>query len=258
LRPVTALTWNLHGFIGQDGQFDPERIRRNLVALDPDIAAFQEVVGADHGVDGFGFLRSALPDRQVVAANVERPIAGEYGQMLLSRFPIVRQLKVDLSVAGREPRRAIEVRLDLPGGPLRVICTHLGLAGPERRFQIGELCGLVAADPEVDTLLLGDINDWRPGGFAERRLAPLLGQGTRLRTFPSSWPLLPLDRIWLRSEHLSMRARTVREAGRASDHLPLLAEISGRPPDQRVAAATARSIQESSASDPTVAAPGKV
>ncbi len=230
--PITALTWNLHGFVGQDGQFDPDRIRRILVALDPDIAAFQEVVGAGHGIDGFRLLRAALPDREVVAANVERRIAGEYGQLLLSRFPIRRQIKVDLSVAGREPRRAIDARIDLPDGPLRAICTHLGLAGPERRFQVGELCGLVAADPEVDTLLLGDINDWRPGGFAERRLSPLLGPGTRLRTFPSSWPLLPLDRIWFHSERRIMRVRKVREAARASDHLPLLAEIRRRLPTE--------------------------
>lgn len=246
--PVTALTWNLHGFVGQDGRFDPERIRRILVALDPDIAAFQEVVGADHGVDGFSLLRSLLPGRSAVAANVERRIHGEYGQILLSRFPIRRHLEVDLSVPGREPRRAIDAYLDVPGGSIRVICTHLGLAGPERRYQVGELRGLVAADPAVDTLLLGDLNDWRMDGIAERRLSPLLGSGTRLRTFPAAWPLLPLDRLWFRSEQRVMQARLVREAGRASDHLPLLAEIARRRPGTRDAADTARSSHGSSSS----------
>lgn len=226
MRPIRALTWNVHGFVGQDGRFDPDRVFRIIADLKPDIAAVQEVVGPECGVDGFALLRQAIPDAEAMEANVNRKIAGIYGQMLLSRFPVRRSRKVDLSVGRREPRRAIDALVEAPGGPMRVIATHLGLAGGERRYQIGVLCGLIDAFPELDTLMLGDINDWRRGGIAERRLAPLLGPGTRHRTFPSAFPIFPLDRIWFRPRHRVLRAEVVREAGIASDHLPLVADIA--------------------------------
>lgn len=226
MRPIRALTWNVHGFVGQDGRFDPDRVLRVIADLKPDIAAVQEVVGPECGVDGFALLRDVIPDAEAMAANVNRKIAGIYGQMLLSRLPVCSSRNVDLSVHRREPRRAIDAVVEAPGAPMRVIATHLGLAGRERRHQIGVLCGLIDAYPEVDTLMLGDINDWRRGGFAERRLAPLLGPGTRQRTFPARFPIFPLDRVWFRPQHRLLRAEVVREAGMASDHLPMVADIA--------------------------------
>lgn len=226
MRPIRALTWNVHGFVGQDGCFDPDRVLGIIRDLQPDIAALQEVVGPECGVDGFALLRRAIPGAEALEANVNRKIAGIYGQMLLTRYPVSRSRNVDLSVGRREPRRAIDAEVLAPGGALRVIATHLGLAGRERRHQIGVLCGLVEARPALDTLVLGDINDWRRGGVAERWLAPLLGPGTRERTFPAALPVFPLDRIWFRPRHRVVRATVVRTAGMASDHLPIMAEIA--------------------------------
>lgn len=225
---IRVMTWNIHGFLGQDGQFDPDRVVRIIAELKPDIAAVQEVIGADSGfgVDGLALLRAAMPGAEAIEANVNRKIKGIYGQILLSRFPVRQRTKVDLSYAGREPRRAIDLVLESPGAPIRVIATHLGLAGVERRFQIGILRGLVAARPDLDTILLGDINDWRGGGLAERRLSPLLGSGTRHRTYPAAFPMFPLDRIWVRPSSRVIRSAVVREAGLASDHLPLVADIA--------------------------------
>lgn len=111
MRPIRVLTWNVHGFLGQDGRFDPLRVHRIVTELAPDIAAFQEVVGPESGVDGFALLRAAMPDAEAVEANVERRVDGIYGQMLLSRFPVRRSAKIDLSVQRREPRRAIDATL---------------------------------------------------------------------------------------------------------------------------------------------------
>ncbi len=62
MTAIRALTWNIHGFLGQDGRFDPERVHRIIRSLNPDIAAIQEVVGPECGVDGYALLRSAMPD----------------------------------------------------------------------------------------------------------------------------------------------------------------------------------------------------
>jgi len=258
MMPIRIVTWNIHGFVGQDGRFDPDRVAGVLAELKPDIAAVQEVIGIDRGVDGFAVLREAMGAADTVAANVNRRIAGIYGQVLLSRYPLRWGRKVDISVAGREPRRAIDALVDTPGAPIRVIATHLGLAGGERRFQIGELCGLVEARPERDTVLLGDINEWRRRGFAERRLAALLGPGTRHRTYPAARPVFPLDRIWARTRGRVVDSRAAREAGLASDHLPLVMDIEPAASGHFEAAAIARSSQSSSSSDIAVTAAGRV
>lgn len=247
--PIRMVTWNIHGFLGQDGRFDPDRVFRIVEALKPDIAAVQEVIGPDAGVDGFALLRAAVPGARAIAANVNRRIKGLYGQLLLTRFPVRHAVKVDLSVPGREPRRAIDAVIETPGTPLRVIATHLGLAGAERRAQVGALCGLVGARPDLDTVLLGDINDWRGGGLAERQLSPLLGPGTRHRTFPAAWPVFPLDRIWVRPTARLIAADVFRAAGLASDHLPLVADL---------AEGGARSSRRASASSDVTAEVGRV
>lgn len=258
MNSVRVLTWNIHGFLGQDGSFDPERVCRTIAGLAPDIAAIQEVVGPECGVDGAAVLRASMPGAEAIEANVERRIEGIYGQMLLSRMPVRHWTKVDISVERCEPRRAIDAVVDAPGGAMRVICTHLGLAGAERRFQVGALCRLLDADPGIDTLVLGDVNDWRRGGTSERCLAPVLGAGTRHRTFPAAFPLFPLDRIWFRPSARVIRTRVVREAGLASDHLPVIADIGTPLRDQREAEEIARSSQVSSVSEPTMASAGRV
>ena len=54
-----------------------------------------------------------------------------------------------------------------------------------------------------------------------------LGVSPRPRTFPGTWPIVPLDRIWVQP---SARLRTIDAhhsalAKRASDHLPLVAVV---------------------------------
>src|SRR3546814_20685098 len=112
-------------FVGQDGGCDPDRVCRIIADLGPDIAAVQEVVGPECGVDGFAMLRRALPGAEAMEANVNRKIAGIYGQMLLSRLPVQRSRNVDLSIARREPRRAIDAVVEAPSGPIDRKSTRL-------------------------------------------------------------------------------------------------------------------------------------
>ena len=65
----------------------------------------------------------------------------DYGNVVLSRFPIVAAHRLDLTVRGREPRGALDVVASTPHGALRVIGTHLGLWPGERRAQVRKLLG---------------------------------------------------------------------------------------------------------------------
>lgn len=160
-----------------------------------------------------------------------------YGNGLLTRFPVLRAERHDLSVQGQEPRGALEALLDVPGGPARVIVTHLGLRARERRRQLEGLAAILVARPEPVLALLGDMNEWRPRPF--RDPLEILSRGLLpvpiARSFPSRRPLVALDRIWIgRDYHLvGSGAHRSALARAASDHLPVFAEVEPAAADGR-------------------------
>lgn len=221
------MTWNIHGFLGIDGTSDPARTASVLSQLDPDIVALQEVDSRDRGhgaFDGFAHFRS-LGHTNVVEAFTMSDQAGHYGHMLASRWPIESEQTRDISVPGREPRRLIDAYVGLPGGPLRVITSHFGLKGRERRSQIAMLRDILRTDTQTPVVIMGDFNEWRRSGPLRRALGREFGTARAPVTFPARLPLLPLDRIWSRPADLIDRVWTEAGTRFASDHLPLVADI---------------------------------
>jgi endonuclease/exonuclease/phosphatase family metal-dependent hydrolase len=77
------------------------------------------------------------------------------------------------------------------------------------------------------TLLIGDINEWRPLSFVIRSLDARFGKSKSPRTFPANYPVFPLDRIWA-SPPASLLEVSVPRQGLsrlASDHLPIRASF---------------------------------
>lgn len=227
-QSLRIMTYNIRQCLGMDGERSPDRILRILRDAGADVVALQEVSdpagqAEDHAPLGFF-------SRQTGMSGVAAPTLGHgptaYGNVLLSRWPLREAQTVDLSVPGREPRNAIRAVLDTPAGPVRVIATHLGLSIGERRIQMNALATLVAEDVETPTVLLGDLNEWRWGAAGIRKMSRLLQVSGLPRTFPSRWPVFPLDQIWTR--HGGCRTCVLRtaEARIASDHLPVMAEVA--------------------------------
>ncbi len=131
---------------------------------------------------------------------------------------------------GREPRGAIDATIDCNGTPLRVIATHLGLRPAERAEQARRLIEAIGRD-ERPTLLAGDINEWLMPRRALRALHAHFGESPARATFPAAVPMIALDRIWVSPVSLLRRVHVHRSAlaRRASDHLPLIAEIALQP-----------------------------
>src|SRR4029079_1354832 len=86
-RCLLLATWNIHAGVGRDRRYDPGRIIAVLLELRADIIALQEVASlAVHG-EFLGQVRSALDVHVVVGRTLTRR-AADYGNALLSRFPI--------------------------------------------------------------------------------------------------------------------------------------------------------------------------
>jgi endonuclease/exonuclease/phosphatase family metal-dependent hydrolase len=153
---------------------------------------------------------------------------GHYGNVLLTRWPVLQKREIDLSFSYREPRGAIEAILAVHELRVRVIMTHLGLGGAERRYQIGRMVDLLGVSPAPLTVLLGDINEWLPVSRGLRQIHRTLGKPKAPLSFPSRRPLLALDRIWVRPNRALRRiwVHKTKLSRVASDHLPVAAEVS--------------------------------
>jgi len=226
--PTSAriLTWNIHKGIGADRRYDLGRIIDLVRRHGPDIVALQEVDsrGRDPTNLPLAALKLALGSHAAEARTIVAE-DGHYGHVLISRWPLEDVALHDVSIGRREPRCAIDAVVRTPRGPFRAIATHLGLGMGERRRQIARLVALARAAPDsTGMVLLGDFNDWH--GEVRRALDDLLPAWSFLRTFPARRPIFKLDRIFCRPAGALTQCWTDPEASRASDHLPVIADLA--------------------------------
>ncbi len=233
-RPTLRIaTYNIHRCRGLDGRTRPDRIASVLRGIDADVVALQEVVGAGpRGGSHAEELGAALGMGWVMAA--ARHLRGhQFGNAVLSRFPITHHVEHDLSWKTCEPRRLQRADIAVHGGTLHVYNVHLGTAILERRHQARRLATIVA-DRHVGgaKLVLGDFNEWTRGlatTLLSERLhsIDLRNFLRRRRTYPGLFPILHLDHIYYegRLEVVGIELPRTRLSLVASDHLPLVADI---------------------------------
>jgi endonuclease/exonuclease/phosphatase family metal-dependent hydrolase len=223
---LTVASYNVHRFVGTDGARDVRRVADVVVALDADVVALQEVAFTPHN-DLPDELLAAVSGYHAFAAPISRGDGLRHGNLVLTRLPIAKARRICLDFERREPRTAVELLLETPSRPLRVVATHLGLEPSERRFQVKLILQHVAGDEDSVTVLLGDFNEWFLVGRPLRWLHRRFGSSQYVATFPSWLPLLALDRVWVHPPRAMNRCGALRNAltRRASDHLPVVAHL---------------------------------
>jgi endonuclease/exonuclease/phosphatase family metal-dependent hydrolase len=225
-RPAVLATYNIHRGIGRDGVFAPERVAAVLGEIDAGIVALQEVQTGGAGRDLLQHLREQSGGEVIVGATLLRGDA-DYGNAVLTRYPVVAAERIDLSVPTHEPRGALDVVVDCGGWQLRVLATHLGLWPAERREQVQRLLAALDRRPDLPTVLMGDLNEWFLWGRPLRWLHAQFRRTPAPATFPSQRPLFALDRFWIRPRALlgALEVHASALARVASDHLPLVARL---------------------------------
>jgi endonuclease/exonuclease/phosphatase family metal-dependent hydrolase len=233
-----VVTYNVHKCRGLDQRVRPERILRVLREIDADIVALQEILSIEGGRvedDQARFIAEELGFEYRLGEN-RRLRGGAYGNLVLSRFPVLSAQNYDLSVRGREERGCLRADLGLAKGHiLHVYNVHLGTAYRERPHQTRRLLTGEILEKEDITgarLLLGDFNEWLRG-VTSRLLARHFDSTDirlhlgRSRTYPGVLPFLHLDHIYFDSA-LDLQGATLhrsRTALMASDHLPIIADF---------------------------------
>jgi len=232
--PVRIATYNIHRSRGLDGRTRPDRIAAVIRAIDADIVAMQEVVGAGPRGGGHAEEIGAALGMGWVMAPARQWRGHHFGNAVLSRLPITAHLEHDLSWKTCEPRRMQRVDVSVAGHTLHVYNVHLGTAILERRHQAERLAAIVCDRHTIGPkLVLGDFNEWMRG-LVTKTLSEKLNSVDlrnhlqRRRTYPGLFPVLHLDHIYYagRLEITGIELPRTRLALVASDHLPLVADVT--------------------------------
>lgn len=233
-RELKVLTYNVHSCIGTDRHLDPGRIADVIAQSGADIIALQELdVGRKRtgGIDQAHLIATLLKMEAHFhpALHVREE---KYGDAILTAFPTQLMKAGPLPSIG-ETRGAIWTQVDIGGRKLNVLNTHLGLRNIDRVRQVQTLLSDEwIGSPDFNTapsLVCGDLNAW-PSSPAYRMLAgrfrdaQLSGTRRPRPTFPSRFPLLRIDHVFLSDDLTVSTADVIATplARRASDHLPLL------------------------------------
>lgn len=237
------MTYNVHSCKGTDKKISPYRIAEVIAQYEPDIVALQEV---DVGRARTGWVDQA----QVIANHLNMDFhfhptiqieEERYGNAILSchsmhlagagplpTFPSFRTL---------ERRGALRSTIRIDNREIQIINTHLGLDRRERLAQAEALLGsdwLAHPTCQPPFVICGDFNA-RPGSAVYRRFREMLLDaqhcltGSRpFNTWPTVYPLIRIDHAFISSEIKvrNIQAPRTRLTRLASDHLPLIVEIS--------------------------------
>ncbi|MEQ1944940.1 endonuclease/exonuclease/phosphatase family protein [Mesorhizobium sp. VNQ89] len=226
---MVIASYNVHKCIGTDGRFDPGRIASVITELGADVVAIQEADKRFGRRSGLLDLKALERDAglTLIPTSEEADGHGWHGNALFLRKGEVRDMR-RLALPSAEPRGALVVDLDLPAGPLRLVAAHLGLLRRSRRWQVRSILDAIEQGPQVPILLVGDLNEWRPGRKSSLlELKPVFGPLSQNHfSFPSYFPFIALDRV-IGSPGLvtAMQVHDSALAKVASDHLPLKATI---------------------------------
>jgi endonuclease/exonuclease/phosphatase family metal-dependent hydrolase len=162
---------------------------------------------------------------------------GEFGLALLSKHPIVKARAV--KVKGSRLSQ-IDAVVRTPSGDVHVIVVHFTVTFPFRDKKETDACDAarlaeaktayaLATASDLPVLVMGDMND-DSGSPPYEVFAKSLQDscevkgGGLAKTWNSALPITRIDYIWASTQFTVQSCDTL--TGQASDHLPVLAELS--------------------------------
>jgi endonuclease/exonuclease/phosphatase family metal-dependent hydrolase len=192
---LRILTYNIHkGFTTFNREFVLDELRTALRSTHADVALLQEVVGNHTGHQKrvrnwptrpqFEYLADSVWHHYAYARNAVYP-RGHHGNVILSRFPILKYDQQNLSTNPREHRGLLHCIVDLPsaGRRIHLVCLHLGLTQRGRNEQLELISRRIARIPDAEPLVVGgDFNDWRGRVSPVLRRCSSTGTGSTRRT----------------------------------------------------------------------------
>jgi endonuclease/exonuclease/phosphatase family metal-dependent hydrolase len=222
---LTVTSYNIHSCMGLDLRVRCDRIAAILGRTHADVIGLQEVrAGQEEEIARvLGF--------HVVFAKADHVGGYEFGNAILSRFPIRRSDVYPLGMPHHEQRVCLHAEIAWPGeaGAIHVFSVHLGQNETERRKQAERIASnAIVENPSFHNapqLILGDFNEKSRNGVVSRVLANF--QCATGKSWTAFLPMVDLDRVYISSD-LKFHDFHIYRTGSAliaSDHAPITAVL---------------------------------
>ncbi|MEC5425962.1 endonuclease/exonuclease/phosphatase family protein [Virgibacillus sp. C22-A2] len=237
---IKVMTYNIHHGKGMDKKVDLYRIAEIIEKSDADIIGLNEVdkhySKRSHHQDQVRWLANHLDMDYAFAPSVSLTVRNsvtvrQYGNALLSRFPILNTKTLPFDVASRliEGRSILDVTLQLNEKLLQVNVTHFSLNPFLQRMQTNFLVNQVN-NYVHPLIILGDFN-MKPGSRGWKKLICEFSDGWYIAgngkgsTYPSLRPRSRLDYIFSSPSIEVINTEIITKLPHASDHLPVKAHL---------------------------------
>jgi endonuclease/exonuclease/phosphatase family metal-dependent hydrolase len=244
VRPLRVMTFNIQHGRGFDGHVDLARTCQVIRDAGVDVVGLQEV--DRHFGDRTGFVDQAdwlarelgMHVAYGAGTDLDPPVPGgarrQFGNAILSAFPIVDRDNIRLPRSGEHEQRALlRARIDVGGVSWQVHATHLQHDDPAERLVQARAIRRLLGTP-THAVVLGDLNA-QPTTPEIQALTDVLvdtwtvsGDGPG-HTSASPEPSQRIDYILHSPDARTCAAAvlTSTPATIASDHLPVVADIAG-------------------------------
>ncbi len=235
-KTFRVMTYNIHHGEGLDGKIDLLRIAEVIKREGADIVALQEV---DKGVErtarrDLPTELAALTGMTAVFSNNHPYQGGEYGNAILTRFPVKAWMNSRYKMLRPgEQRGLLQLVLDVRGREIVFMNTHIDYRGDdsERLMNIPEIHAAAKRHDGKPVIVCGDFND-TPGSRTYLKMKEqfrdtweLIGKDDGL-SYSADKPHKRIDYIWLSQDDAIEPLKIWVPQTDASDHLPVVAEFS--------------------------------
>ncbi|WP_058302309.1 endonuclease/exonuclease/phosphatase family protein [Gorillibacterium timonense] len=155
---LKVATFNIHHAVGMDGKLEIDRISAEILKMNADVIALQEVDRfhpRSYLHDQLRRIGRKLDMKSAFAPSINFGLV-QYGNGILSRYPILSKQVVYLQGVN-ERRSILSVRVDTPDEPCTIVNIHLGVMEREREQQFPYLLNVLRSI-DGHGILLGDFN----------------------------------------------------------------------------------------------------
>jgi endonuclease/exonuclease/phosphatase family metal-dependent hydrolase len=183
-------------------------------------------------IGAYTWGNAVMSRRPIVASHTEAlpiPADDDLVEPAMSDRELAGARYRDVDPGMREARCALVCRIDGEEGPVNVISTHLSYMGTDQRRRQAEALTEIAAGLDGPLVLLGDLNSPIHASELAPLRGPLVDAFMALGIPPvderrRSCGDVAIDHILVR-DLTAISCRVVTEAGDASDHWPVAADV---------------------------------
>ncbi|AEE96285.1 endonuclease/exonuclease/phosphatase family protein [Mahella australiensis] len=228
---ITVMTYNIHHGRDMSGRDNLDSIVQEIRLSGAQIIALQEVdryMPRSGFKDQVKYIADQLSMYYAYGKTIDI-LSIEYGNAVISAFPILKRENIILPGSSIEPRALLKTEIAVGNDIYNVWATHLGLLREDRFKQIDAINAALAQESKP-TILLGDFNNIcssdEISDISDRLkdVAALLGKGDAgTYAYGDNAPNVRIDYIWVTDDILPVEYH-VNLLG-LSDHASVVAKL---------------------------------